>query len=236
MRTHLLAPFINLRYVLAGVLIFLSTNLSAQTSPLEQRFLDKIAEYEAADRTSPPPQNAILLVGDSQFYRWKTLNEDLPGYSFINRAIDSFEFSDLNRHFHRLVTSYRPRLILVHVGGNDVHNGKGAERIVQDFETFVARVKAMDPNVPVVYSSITPGPGRWDEAETRQSTNRAIKQFIATRHDLHFIDLWRPMLTGDGKPREDLWLEDRVHPNDAGYRLRAELTKPFLGRPDRSER
>ena len=33
--------------------------------------------YEAADKTIVPPQNAILLAGDSQFYRWKIFNEDL---------------------------------------------------------------------------------------------------------------------------------------------------------------
>jgi len=42
------------------------------------------------------------------------------------------------------------------------------------------------------------------------------------------------MLAADGKPREDLWVEDRVHPNHAGYLLRVELTKPYLGPPDQA--
>ena len=33
----------------------------------------------------------------------------------------------------------------------------------------------------------------------------------------------------DGKPREDIWVEDRVHPNHAGYLIRVKLTRPFLG-------
>ena len=39
------------------------------------------------------------------------------------------------------------------------------------------------------------------------------------------------MLKPDGQPREDLWVEDRVHPNHAGYLIRANLTKPLLGPP-----
>src|SRR5258708_9851805 len=36
------------------------------------RFEKNVQAYEAADRANPPPQKAILLAGDSQFFRWKT--------------------------------------------------------------------------------------------------------------------------------------------------------------------
>ena len=42
--------------------------------------------YEAADARNAPPRNAILLVGDSQFCRWKTVAEDLLGDTVINRG------------------------------------------------------------------------------------------------------------------------------------------------------
>jgi lysophospholipase L1-like esterase len=61
--------------------------------------------------------------------------------------------------------------------------------------------------------------------------NRAIQDYIATQKNLDFVDLWGAMLTPDGRPREDLWVEDRVHPNHAGYLIRANLTKPLLGSP-----
>lgn len=41
------------------------------------RFENQVRLYEAADASNAPPRNAILLVGDSQFYRWKTAAEDL---------------------------------------------------------------------------------------------------------------------------------------------------------------
>jgi hypothetical protein len=41
------------------------------------------------------------------------------------------------------------------------------------------------------------------------------------------------MLTADGKPREDLWVADRVHPNHAGYLLRVQIMRPILGEPDK---
>src|SRR5262249_4849783 len=94
----------------------------------EDRFEKNVRTYEAEDQATPPPKGAILLAGDSQFFRWKTLAEDLPGYTIINRGIDSFQFADVLRYTDRLVLRYEPRLIVLHVGGNDVHNGRSPEQ------------------------------------------------------------------------------------------------------------
>jgi lysophospholipase L1-like esterase len=132
-----------------------------------------------------------------------------------------------------MVWPYRPRMIVLHIGGNDVHNGKTAERVLADFKTFVAKVRAVQPQIPIAFSSLTPGPGRWDEADRRKQTNRLIKDYISTEQNLYFIDLWDAMLTPDGKPREDLWVEDRIHTNHAGYLLRVKIMRPLLGPPDK---
>jgi lysophospholipase L1-like esterase len=218
--------------VLSVAAILLGTSAHAQTS-LAERFEKKVLEYEAADRASPPPRGAILFAGDSQFYRWSTIHEDLPGYTLINRGIDSFQTADLIRYVDRLITPYAPRLIVLHVGGNDVHNGKSPQKVLADFKALVDAIHAKLPGVRILYSSITPGPGRWDEAPQRREANRVVKEYIATQPALGFIDLWDAMLTADGQPREDLWVADRVHPNHAGYLIRVKLTKPLLGAPDR---
>jgi lysophospholipase L1-like esterase len=205
--------------------------LYAQTP--QNRFEKQVLTYETEDKTNPPPKNAILLVGDSQFYRWKTLAEDLPDFTIINRGIDSFQFSDILNYYDRLVTPYRPRMIVLHIGGNDIHNGKPPERVLEDFKTFVAKVRATQPKIRIAFSSTTPGPGRWDEADKRVQANELLKKYIATQQNLHFIDLWRAMLTKNGKPREELWVEDRIHPNHDGYLVRVRIMRPLLGKPDK---
>jgi hypothetical protein len=223
-------------HILAAVCAYAPLVSLAQSPALAEKFENQVLAYEAEDKADPQPAGAILFAGDSQFFRWKTIREDLPGYTLINRGIDSFQFRDLIHYADRLVTPYKPRLIVLHVGGNDVHNGRTPAQVLEDFKTFVAAVRAKLPKVPIVYSSITPGPGRWDEAPQRKETNRLLREYIATRTDLKFVDLWDAMLTPDGKPREDIWVKDRVHPNHAGYLIRVELTRPLLGQPDRAGR
>jgi lysophospholipase L1-like esterase len=208
--------------------------LQAQTQP-GNRFEKDVLLYEGADKSTPPPKNPILLIGDSQFFRWKTLAEDLPDFTIVNRGIDSFQFSDILYFHDRLVTPYKPRMIILHVGGNDLTQGKTTERFLEDFKTFVAKVRATQRNVPIAFTSITPSPGRWNQAPLRIQTNKAIKDYIATQKNLLFIDLWDAMLTKDGQPREDIWVADRIHPNHEGYMIRVNIMRPLLGKPDRKK-
>jgi lysophospholipase L1-like esterase len=206
----------------------------AQAAPAApHRFEENVRAYEEADKTDPPLAHAILLAGDSQFYRWKTLHEDLPDYTIVNRGIDSFQTSDLVYFADRLVLRYAPRMIVLHVGGNDVNNGKTPDQILADFKTLVAKVRTTLPDVPIAFSSITPGPGRWNQAAQRKQTNLVVKNYVATQKGLLFIDLWDAMLTPDGQPREDLWVADRIHPNHEGYLIRVRIMRPLLGPPDR---
>jgi lysophospholipase L1-like esterase len=216
-----------------GAVFFLAANSHGQSQ--SHRFEAKVLAYEAFDKTNPPPRNAILLAGDSQFYRWKTVHEDLPGYTIINRGIDAFQMSDLLHYVDRLVLPYQPRMIVLHIGGNDVHAGRNATNILADFQSFVGKVREKMPQVPIAFTSITPGPGRWAEAPRRKEANQVIKNYIATQPGLLFIDLWDAMLTPDGQPRQDLWVADGIHPNHEGYLLRVKIMRPLIGPPDQKK-
>jgi lysophospholipase L1-like esterase len=227
-------PLVQGVVLLAGVVLAGAPGVAAQspTPAGPGRFEKNVEAYEAGDKRSPPAPGAILLAGDSQFFRWKTLAEDLPGYTIVNRGVDSFQTSDLVYFADRLVVPYKPRLIVLHVGGNDVHVGKSASQVLADFKAFVAKVRAAQPDVPVAFTSITPSPGRWDEAPVRMEANALVKEYVATQRNLHFIDLWDAFLGPDGKPREDLYGPDRIHPNHEGYLVRVRIMRPLLGPPD----
>jgi len=209
----------------------LSSSLRADTTP-PHPFEKAIVAFELADKATPPPQNAILFVGDSQFTRWKTIHEDLPGYTLINRGFGGSKMSDLLYYVDRVVIPYHPRMIVINEGGNDLHGGRTPELLLADIQAFVAKVHAALPDTPILISSLTPSPARWSEVDVRKHANQIIKDYLATQKNVQFIDLFDAYLGPDGKPPEELFVADHLHHSEAGYQVRVRLTRPFLGPPD----
>ncbi len=193
------------------------------------RFEKDIAAFEAADQKDPPPTDAILFVGDSTFTRWKSIHHDLPGYTLINRGFGGSRMPDLLQFTSRIVIRYKPRLIVVQEGGNDLHSGRTPEQLLGDVKEFVDTVQRELPGVPIAIGSLAPSPARWNEIETRKRSDQLLKAYVATQKNVKFIDYFEAFLGPDGKPREDLFVEDRMHPSALGYELRAKIIRPFLG-------
>jgi lysophospholipase L1-like esterase len=216
----------------AGLIPVSSATAQTATGPFEK----DIRAFEAADKTNPPPPGAILLAGDSQFTRWKTVHEDLPGYRVINRGFGGSKMSDLLLYTDRIVLPYKPRMIVVNEGGNDIHAGRTPEQLLADITNFVGRVQAVLPETTIVFGGLTPSPARWSEADTRRHFNQMLKAYFSSGKNRVYLDLFDAFLGTDGKPREDLFVEDKLHNSAAGYAVRVRLMRPLLGPPDFPER
>jgi lysophospholipase L1-like esterase len=199
----------------------------APKSPSEH-WEKEIQAFEAADRTQPPPKGAILFTGASGIRMWKTLAEDFPDQKVINRGFGGSEMADAVYFADRIVTPYKPRLIVIQAGGNDINNGKSPEQVLADFKAFVEKVRAKLPDVRIAYLSMNPSPSRWAQRDKQQKGNQLVKDYIAEGKNLDYIDFWGAMLGPEGQPREDLFIQDRLHNNAAGYKIRADIVRPHL--------
>ena len=215
--------------------LFPARGRGAEAPTSTNRFEKDILAFEAADRKSPPPQKAILFAGDSQFTRWKSIHEDLPGYTVINRGFGGSQMSDLLEFTDRIVIPYKPRLIVVNEGGNDIHVGRTPEALLADIKTFVNKVRAALPATRIAISGLAPSPARLSESDVRKRFNEMLKAYIASQKDVMYIDLFDAYLGPDGKPREELFVEDRLHHSAAGYQVRMRIMQPVLGEPDRKK-
>jgi lysophospholipase L1-like esterase len=193
-----------------------------------ERFEKDIKAFEAADRESPPPKGAILFIGASSTRRWTSLAQDFSGYEVINRGFGGSQTADAVAFVDRIVVPYRPRLIVLQEGGNDINAGKTAEQVFADHRAFVEKVRAKLPDVRIAITSLSPSPKRWEQAEEQKKANRLIKEYVLSGKNLDFIELWDQFLGPDGKPREDLFVEDRLHNNAEGYKIRAQVVRPHL--------
>ena len=76
--------------------------------------------------------------------------------------------------------------------------------------------------------------GRSLTRDRQQEANRLIQEVIRQGDNLDYIDEWSQFLGPDGKPREELFQPDRLHSNEAGYKLRAQIVRPHLAPPPKS--
>ena len=201
--------------------------LSAQPSS-NSKWEKDIQAFEAADKTNPPPVGAILFLGASTTRLWKSLARDFPEYTVINRGFGGSQTSDAVFFADRIAIPYKPRLIVLQEGGNDINAGKTPEQVLSDFIAFADKVRAKLPHVRIAFTSLNPSPARWFQAEAQKKANQLVKEYVAKGQNLDFIDLWDAFLGPDGQPQAELFVADRLHNNEAGYKVRADLVRPHL--------
>lgn len=200
--------------------------------PRAPRFEKEIAAYEAEDLKEAPPMGGVVFVGSSSIRLWKTLAEDLPELSVLNRGFGGSVISEAVHYAPRIVLPYKPRMIVMYSGGNDLHLGLTPEQVRKDFEAFVSTVHASLPATRIVYISINPSVARWSEEERVLETNRQIEKYVRDKSAegvrLAYIDSHSKLLSEEGKPRPEILRADGLHLNADGYAAWLAILKPQL--------
>ena len=187
-----------------------------------------IDKFTQADANSPPARDGVVFVGSSSIVKWSSLEKDFPGVNVINRGFGGSELSDSVFFADRIVIPYRPRVVVVYAGDNDLNAGKTPEAVFGDFKAFVAKVHARLPETRIVFIGIKPSPSRWKIHATGEKANALIAAECAKNKRLRFVDVWQPMLDAHGEPRRELFVADMLHMNAAGYAVWAPLVAPHL--------
>ena len=213
-----------------SMLLGVACSAYAQSNKVErQRQLEpEIKTFEELDKTKPPPKGAVLFIGSSSIRLWKSLAQDFPAVRTINRGFGGSHLEDSIDFADRIVIPYRPRLIVVYAGDNDIESGKSPSAVFEDFRQFVTKVRKHLPRTRIAYIAIKPSPARWRLVEQVQEANKLIKDFTKTDRRLDYIDVFSSMLGKDGKPRPELYVEDNLHMSEEGYQLWRSLVAPRL--------
>lgn len=191
------------------------------------RWEEAIRTFEKAAGANPPAKGGVVFYGSSSFRRWD-LEKSFPGMGLINRGFGGSQMADAVRYLDRAVLPLEPRAIFVYEGDNDIASGKSPETVVADYRAFVAKARAALPSVRIVFVSIKPSLRRWELIGKMREANAQIRAIAEGDDLLEYIDAAAPLLGEDGKPRADLFVEDGLHLNDAGYAVWADLMRPHL--------
>jgi hypothetical protein len=217
------------------VLLVLTTSVLAQTKPATTkkahnyaRWEPNIAKLEQQDQQTKPAKGGVMFVGSSTIVKWKTLATDFPEAKPINHGFGGNEICDSTYYADRIIFPLEPKTIFLRAGTNDIHGGKSAEQVFQDYKDFVAKVHTKLPDTTIVFIGNCPAPSRWADREATKKLNQLVEAYTKETPRLKYVEAYDMSLDANGKVREELFVKDRLHLNEEGYKLLVDRVRPFV--------
>lgn len=192
----------------------------------------EVRAFARQDSLTPPPAAPVLFYGSSSIRKWTTLAADFPGQPVLNRGFGGSRFPEANYFFEPLVVRYRPRLVVLYEGDNDLAAGATPQQVYESFRAFerLMRGSKTTHRTPVVFIAIKPSLARWALYPQMQAANNLIRQYIVAHpQHLRFADVGPVMLGPDGRPRPELFEADGLHMTGAGYEIWTRVVGQYLG-------
>jgi lysophospholipase L1-like esterase len=184
------------------------------------RWQTSLNAFATADKEALPAADGVLFVGSSTIRFWTHLAQDFrQSPVVINRGFGGSTMADCSLFARELVVRYKPKHVLVYAGDNDLAEGRTPLQVMESFARFANTVREELPGTRISYISVKPSPSREALLPKIRTTNAIIAAYIGTMANADYIDIFTPMMGEDGRPRADLFLGDRLHMNDTGYRL-----------------
>jgi lysophospholipase L1-like esterase len=193
-------------------------------------YYQDIQKFRQNDSVNPPPLHVILFAGSSTFTLWKDVQDYFPGHTIINRGFGGSTLADQIHYVESVVFPYSPHQIVIYCGENDLASNDSITflEVCDRFVKWFSIVRAKFPGVRITYVSMKPSPSRWYLAEKFIHGNRCIRGFIKSQKNADYVDVWSKMLDKSDRPDSTLFLDDRLHMNEKGYRIWQKAIKPKL--------
>lgn len=221
------------------ILILLALSLSAACSPVRiykdmpevKAWETEILKFEELDQNETYPDNSILFAGSSSIRLWSTIEHDLSPYKVIQRGYGGAKLSDFAVYTERIIWPHKNIDGIVLFIANDISGNetdKTPEEVLNLFKYVVKTIRKEFPETPVFWIAITPTGSRWEVWPQIREANDLIRNYTIKNSDLYFIATERRFINKDGKPRPELFISDKLHLNDEGYRVWTEIIKSDL--------
>jgi lysophospholipase L1-like esterase len=193
------------------------------------RWEKSIAAIEKRDRTAVPAEGSIFFCGSSTIVRWH-LAKSFPKLPVVNRGFGGSQIADSTHFASRIILPYRPAIVVLYAGDNDLAAGKTPEQVRDDFRAFVKRIHDKLPKTKILFLSIKPSIARWKLLDRISKANRLIGEECKKEAGLTFVDVGSVLLGKDGKPRKEMFEKDGLHLSPAGYKAWTEKLLPLLSK------
>nr|WP_083440797.1 SGNH/GDSL hydrolase family protein [Aquincola tertiaricarbonis] len=229
-KTSLLLTALGLGMSAWAVQVRAQSTTSTTAAVVDARWKESIDAFAAQDKLNAPRTGGVLFVGSSSIRMWSGLEDAFASANMpvLKRGFGGSRMLDCAQYVDALVMPYKPRLVVVYAGDNDLAEGRTPQQVLQSFTRFTEAVRAALPETRIAYLSIKPSPLRAALVPAIRETNGLISAYARNTPNLDYIDVFSKMLDDSGKPRGELFLADSLHLNAEGYALWRNVINPHL--------
>ena len=192
----------------------------------------EIEKFEQLDVAKSYPSDAIMFAGSSSIRLWSTLGKDMLPYNVIQRGYGGAKLSDFAVYADRILYPHQCQAIVIFIA-NDItgsDNDKSPLEVSQLFRKTLYIIRRQFKDTPVFWVSVTPTPLRWHVWPEIKEAGDMIREICEDHRNTHYIDTERYFTNANGLPRAELFLDDRLHLNEEGYRVWSSLIKNELNK------
>ncbi len=190
----------------------------------------EIQKFEQLDVSKSYPQDAILFAGSSSIKLWTNIGKDMQPYNVIQRGYGGAKLSDFAVYADRIIYPHACSAIVIFIA-NDIsgsESDKTPAEVAQLFRKTLYIIRRKFKDTPVFWISITPTAARWNVWPEIREANRLISKICKNHRNTYFINTEAVFLTKEGLPRTELFVDDKLHLNQNGYKLWAGIIKNEL--------
>ncbi len=162
-------------------------------------------------------EEVFIFTGSSSVRLWEDLATDCDEVPVINTGFGGSHMSDLFYFLDQAVTRFRPVVVYIYEGDNDISAEKNPKDIITTTKAVVSKLLALDPQLYIHFIAAKPSPSRWKYKAQYEAFNGLLKDYCNQHPQLFYIDVWHPMLDAQGRPMPDIFISDSLHMNRKGY-------------------
>lgn len=196
----------------------------------EKKWSEAITTFDQQNKSETDPDDAILFIGSSSIRRWTTMAADMAPYPTVRRGYGGAKYTDMAVFVDQLISPHDYRAIVMFVGNGVV--GKDDDHTPDQIEALTRHIVSVShqhqPGAPFFLIEITPCEKRFEAWPKIRAVNARLREIALSTPDTYFIPTASHYLNADGTPRPELFVEDKLHLNEDGYKQWASLIRRRL--------
>lgn len=195
-----------------------------------QRYQKDIDNYTKENSRMTDFSCDALFLGSSSINLWKNIYNDMAPLKIIRRSYGGSTIRDMIYNYNTIARGYNPKKIVLYVE-NDFGSWKEAispGECYDLFRLFEQMIHRDYPTTPLYIISFKPSFSKSDQLKDQLVINSLLEDYAKRTKYVEYIDITKDMYDKDGKLREDIFVEDRLHINQKGYDLWTKAIKPLL--------